>query len=274
MDIFGATHRGKVRPANEDQFLIASLHKSMRVHHTSLDDLGAFARLSGSTAYLLVVADGLGGHRDGQLASGTAVTTIAAHLGETIGCCFSFDVDEEHAFLSQLEGAVTRAHRQVLLRHPGNGDGRGPATTLTMVALMWPRAYIVHVGDSRAYYLRGGRLHQLTRDQTAYEQLVDAGVVNEVPPGSPDIQSRMKHVLTSAIGFEITPSIGLVDLEPGDVLLLCTDGLVKHLPDADIAGILGEGGSAEDGCRRLVDVTLERGASDNVTAIVGRFAAS
>jgi protein phosphatase len=273
IDVFGATHCGKVRPVNEDQFFIASLHKSMRVHQTSLDDLGAFARLSGSTAYLLVVADGLGGHRDGQLASGTAVTTIAAHLGETIGCCYSFDVDEEHAFLSQLEDAVARAHRQVLQRHAGDG-GPGPATTLTMVALMWPRAYVVHVGDSRAYYLRGGRLRQLTRDQTVYDQLLDAGVAQEGPPGSPGIEDRMKNVLTSAIGFEITPSIGLVDLEPGDALLLCTDGLVKHVPDADIAGILGECGSAEDGCRRLVDVTLERGARDNVTAIVGRFAAS
>jgi protein phosphatase len=142
------------------------------------------------------------------------------------------------------------------------------------VVLRWPRAYVVHVGDSRAYYLRGGRLRQLTRDQTAYDHLVDEGLIKEDPPDQTGRRHMLRDVLTSAVGSEIEPTIGLIDLEPDDVLLLCTDGLTKHVPDSDITEILGAGASAETTCSRLLDLTLERGARDNVTMIVGRFAAS
>jgi protein phosphatase len=129
------------------------------------------------------------------------------------------------------------------------------------------------VGDSRAYYLRGGRLQQLTRDQTAFEQLVDEGVIDEEKARAAGERHRFKDVLTSAVGAEIEPSVGLIDLQADDVLLLCTDGLTKHVPDGEIAQVLGAGRSAEESCRRLLDLTLERGASDNVTVIVGRFSA-
>jgi protein phosphatase len=257
-----------VRSMNEDQFFVASLHKSMRVRQTSLENLAAFARLHGSFAYLLVVADGVGGIKGGKLASGTAVETLAEHIGQTIGCYYNFDVEKEHEFLEQLEGAVERSHERI--REELAHDGRGPATTLTMVALVWPRAYVVHVGDSRAYYLRGGRLKQLTRDQTAYEELVDQGVMTEEQAR----RAGLRNVLTSALGAQIKPALGLVDLEPGDALLLCTDGLTKHVSDDEIAVMLGNPESAEATCRRLVEMTLARGASDNVTVIVGRFAAS
>ncbi len=267
IDIFGTTHPGKVRAVNEDQFFVASLHKSMRVRQTSLDDLAAFARLHGSFAYLLVVADGVGGIKGGKQASGTAVEELASHIGQTIGCYYNFDVDKEHEFLEQLERAVEASHARV--RDELSRDGRGPATTLTMVALVWPRAYVVHVGDSRAYYLRRGRLQQLTRDQTAYEELVDQGIMTEEQAR----RAGLRNVLTSALGAQIKPALGLVDLEPGDALLLCTDGLTKHVSDEEIAAMLGVQEGAEATCARLVETTLERGASDNVTVIVGRFAA-
>jgi len=265
--VFGATHQGKVRSLNEDQFFVASLHKSMLVRQTSLERLGAFAVQHGSIAHLLVVADGVGGIAGGKLASGTAVEALAEHIGETITCYYNFDVEKEHEFLEQLERAVESSHERVREQH--SREGRGPATTLTMVALVWPRAYVVHVGDSRAYYLRGGRLRQLTRDQTAYEELVDQGVMTEEQAR----RAGLGSVLTSALGAQIKPSIGLVDLQAGDSLLLCTDGLTKHLSDEDIASILGAREPAERTCRRLIDLTLERGARDNVTAIVGHFGA-
>ena len=268
IDVCGATHPGKVRSANEDQFFIASLHKSMRVRQTSLDSVAAFAKLHGSFAYLLVVADGVGGIAGGKLASGTAVETLAGQIGETIGCYYNFDVENEHEFLDQLERAVQASHERVRDEH--GREGRGPATTLTLVALVWPRAYVVHVGDSRAYFLRGGRLRQITRDQTAYEELVDQGVMTEEQAR----RAGLRHVLTSALGAQIKPALGLVDLEAGDTLLLCTDGLTKHVPDDDLAVALGVSESAEATCKRLVDLTLARGASDNVTVIVGRFAAT
>jgi protein phosphatase len=134
IDIFGMTHPGKVRPNNEDQFFVASLRKSMRVGQTSLQDLSMFARLRDSSAHLLVVADGVGGVAGGELASGTAVETLASHIVETVGCCYNLDVDKEHEFLDHLEAAVERSHQRVLERHAS--DGRRPATTLTMVALV------------------------------------------------------------------------------------------------------------------------------------------
>jgi serine/threonine protein phosphatase PrpC len=271
IDVFGATHPGKMRNQNDDQFFIATLHKSMRVQQASLDDLSAFTRLHEASAYLLVVADGASGMMGARQASTTAVETIAQHIGEIIGCYYSFDVDMEEEFLNQLQNAVERAHQQVRKLDPY--AEQGPATTLTMVALLWPRAYVVHVGDSRAYYLRSGRLRQLTQDQTAYEQLLDDGTMSEQQAEEyAGVTRRLKNVLTSALGGQIKPSIGLVDLQAGDVLLLCTDGLTRHVPDSDIAGILGASASAEESCRRLIDLTLERGAHDNVAVIVGRCA--
>jgi protein phosphatase len=267
LDVFGVTHPGRVRIANEDQFFIASMHKSMRVRQTSLGALADVAGRQDSSAFLLVVADGVGGIAGGQLASGTAVAALAEHIGRTIGCYYNFDVERENEFLEQLEHAVEASHERV--RAELGREGRGPATTLTMVALVWPRAYIVHVGDSRAYYLRGGRLRQLTRDQTAYEELVDQGVMTEEQAR----RAGLRSVLTSALGAQIRPATGLVDLEPGDALLLCTDGLTKHVPDDDIAAILAAAESAETTCGRLLEVTLARGASDNVTVIVCRCAA-
>ncbi len=271
IDVFGMTHRGKVRTVNEDQFFVAALQQSMRVQQASLDDLSLFDRFRRSPAYLLVVADGLGGMGGGEMASRMAVETLAEHILETVGCYYNFDVNQEHEFLDQLEDAFERAHERIRGQHAP--DGQAPATTLTLVALAWPRAYIVHVGDSRAYYLRGGRLRQLTRDQTVYEDLVDEGVLSEAHPGRPEPRNQLKDVLTSAVGYKIKPSIGLVDLTADDILLLCTDGLTKHVPDNEIAGILRASGSAEASCRHLVDVTLARGARDNVTVIVSRFAA-
>jgi PPM family protein phosphatase len=269
IDIFGMTHPGKVRTANEDQFFVATLHKSMRVQQTSLDDLKAFAGLQDLSAYLLVVADGASGMAGAKQASTTAVETLAKHIGETIGCYYNFDVDKEQEFLTQLQDAVERAHQQVLALDPH--AEHGPATTLTMVALLWPRAYVVHVGDSRAYYLRSGRLRQLTQDQTAYEKVLDDGMMTEEQAAG--LKNRLKSMLTSALGSAMKPSIGLIDLEAGDTLLLCSDGLPLHVTDSDIAGLLGTGVRAEDSCRRLVDLALERGARDNVTVVVGRFAA-
>jgi serine/threonine protein phosphatase PrpC len=271
-DIFGMTDRGKVRERNEDQFLVASLHKSVEVRQTSLAEPDVLKGLPGCSAYLLVVADGVGGQAGGELASGTAVKVMATHLSQTAGCFYKFDVDEEHAFLEHLEDAVVESHHEV--RGLFADAERGPATTLTLVALVWPRAYIVHVGDSRGYYLRDGRLRQLTRDQTAYEDVLDDGTMTEAQVEQSGLKSRLRNTLTSAVGTQMKPSIGLVDLQPGDALLLCTDGLTKHVADDEITRILGTSGSAAESCRRFIDLTLERGARDNVTVVVALFPGS
>jgi len=265
IDVAGSTDVGKVRKNNEDQYLVARLDKSIHVLGSTLDPEVRTAFSRGSDAYLFLVADGVGGGAGGEIASGTAVQTIVAHIQRTVGCFYNHNAEAEYDFLTNLEEAVAEAHRAVTTTE-GIGHGSG-ATTLTMVALVWPRAYVVHVGDSRAYHLRGTRLRQLTQDQTMAELLVDAGAMTEEQAEG----SRLEHVLSSAVGGSaLTPSVGLIDLAPGDVLVLGSDGLTKHVPDEQIAEAAGAPASAEDICRRLVTAALDDGGSDNVTVVVAR----
>ena len=269
IESFGLTDIGKIRSINEDQFLIASLRKSVRIRHTSLDDPGLARRLAGVEAQLFVIADGVGGRPGGELASTSAVTSLLEYVDEAVAAYQSLGPDQEHDFLARLEGAVTRAHQRILDEH--GAEGKGPATTLTMVTLTWPRAYLVHVGDSRAYYLRRGILKQLTRDQTTGEYMVDVGAWTEEQAA----RAKVAANLISAVGgSEMTPSVGLIDLEPGDVLLLCSDGLTKHVADEQIRAVLQGDGSAEAMCRTLVTAALDAGGSDNVTVVVARTTAA
>jgi protein phosphatase len=265
VEAFGLTDIGPVRALNQDQFVIASMRKSVRVRHTSLDSIGLGDRLGGAESHLFVIADGVGGRPGGELASGSAIASLLQYVDEAVVCYHSLDVDQEHEFLDKLEGAVHRAHERILQEF-GSAE-KGPATTLTMVTLTWPRAYLVHVGDSRAYYLRRGRLRQITRDQTTGEYMVDVGAWTEEQAA----RAKVSANLTSALGgSEMIPAVGLIDLEPGDVLLLCTDGLTKHVSDARIAEVLGTDTPVEAMCRELVREALDDGGTDNVTVIVAR----
>ena len=264
IDSFGLTDVGRVREANEDQFLIATLHRSMEVRHTSIERRSSLDQLCRTQAHILVVADGVGGVAGGQLASGAAVEALSDYIGQTAACCYALDVDTEHEFLEHLERAVKRAHETVQRRYGAKSGG--PATTLTLATLIWPRVYVIHVGDSRGYYLRKGRLKRFTHDQTMGEFLIDEGVMSQ-----PEAErAGLSNVLASAIGADYTPSIGVIDLNPGDVMLLCTDGLTKHVTDEAIAHLLGREASAEAICRDLVEAALAGGGTDNVTVIVAR----
>jgi len=263
IDSFGLTDIGKVRELNEDQFVVATLRKSVRLRHTSLPDAGLVSRLAGAESHLFVVADGVGGRPGGELASTSAVSSLLEYLDHAVVAYHELDTDQEQNLLASLEESVQRAHDKILADY--GSATKGPATTLTMVTLSWPRAYLVHVGDSRAYYLRKGRLRQLTRDQTTGEYMVDLGAWTEEQAA----RAKVGANLTSAVGGqEMTPIVGLIDLEPGDVLLLCTDGLTKHVGDPQIAAVLGGSGDAEAMGRELVRQALELGGSDNVTVIV------
>jgi protein phosphatase len=143
-------------------------------------------------------------------------------------------------------------------------------TTLTMAYLLWPRLYVVHAGDSRCYLLRGNRLEQVTRDHTVAQRLVDEGALSAADAE----QSRWSHVLYNCVGggtHEIKPEVYRARVEPGDALLLCSDGLSKVVPDETIRQELARRQGAEQTCRRLVDLANEAGGPDNVTAVVARF---
>jgi serine/threonine protein phosphatase PrpC len=251
-----------VRPSNEDHFAIMTLQKSVQLRGTNLQDTSILDRLRRPEVHLLVVADGVGGAAGGKIASGVAVRAVVEYLAEAVGCVQDFDVDREQAFLDHLSRAVERGHERLKEMFQTQG---GPATTLTMVTLLWPRAYVVHVGDSRGYYLRNGSLRQFTRDQTMGDYLVDIGAVTEQHAQ----KAGLYNVLSSAVGGDLVPNVGIVDLADGDVLLLCTDGLTKHVPDERIVQLLASG-SAESVAQSLIDAALEGGGSDNVTVVVAK----
>lgn len=266
----GRTDPGRERENNEDQFVVARLRKTVEVLATSVDP----SRLASGTAvgaeaeaeaHLLVVADGVGGHRGGELASEAAVTSLVGFLGEAVRCFEHTDAGAEDEFLQLLERGVRDTHARIVTEL--GGARRAPATTLTMATVVWPRAYLVHVGDSRAYLLQRGRLRRLTRDQTMAEYMMDVGAwTAETASRSPAGAN-----LTSALGSsDMTPNIGLVDLGPGDTLLLCTDGLTKHVPDETIARLLEAAATPDAACATLVEAALAGGGSDNITAVVAR----
>lgn len=267
-DTKGLTDRGKVREVNEDQFLIASLHKVVEVEETSLpqDEREQFHH--SMMARLLLVADGVGGSAAGEKASGLALKTITSYVANTMQCFYRLDVELQDDLLDALETSVRRSHAMVLSMAQETTEYKGMATTLTMAHILWPRAYIVQVGDSRCYLGRGSDLTQVTKDQTVAQDLVDDGVISvEAAERTP-----YADVLSSAVGApDITPVTSMVELERGDDLLLCTDGLTKHVPNDMIAELLVAAESAEQACHALVAAALDGGGSDNVTVVVCRF---
>lgn len=266
IDSFGLTDKGKVRENNQDNFLIVDITKSVEVKHSSLSPEALANRFGEAGGYLFVVADGVGGGPEGDRASEDAITALLGYVSETVGCFNTYSASKEHELFDKLEQTVRGVHDRLLAGHEGK-RGSAPATTLTMVLLIWPRAYLIHVGDSRAYVRRHGKVQQLTRDQTFGEYMVNIGAWTEEQAS----RARPAATLASAIGgTELTPVVGLIDLDPGDSLLLCTDGLIKHVPDDRIAAVLGNPGNAESMGRQLVADALEGGGTDNIAVIVVR----
>ena len=266
VDAFGITDRGLVRDGNEDHFLIARLSRAIEVRQTSMPSDRVDQELGGAVGHVLAVADGVGGGPEGELASERTLATVLAYIGKATSCFQGMNTNAEHELLELLESAVRDTHAGLLAEY-GGVTSKLPATTLTLVLLVWPRAYHVQVGDSRAYVRRGGRMQRLTRDQTLGDFMVSVGAWT-------DEQARMAstaETLASAIGgSELTPVVGLIDLSPGDSLLLCTDGLTKHVSDERIAKALGQSESAESTSRGLLSDALAGGGTDNVTVVVLR----
>ena len=270
IESYGMSHVGNVRPVNEDHFVTAALQRAVQLRQTNLDDPHIFDHLSGPRAYLYVVADGVGGSAGGRVASATAVATMVEYLGEMVGAYNGYGADQGKDFPEHLRTAAHRAHDHLVETFRLHTRG-GPATTLTLAMVVWPFAYIVHVGDSRVYHLRGDTMRPLTRDQTVGEVLVSEHGM----PKEKAVEAGLYNVLASAIGArDMTPAVDFIRLERGDTLLLCTDGLTKHVSDASIREVLTGTSNVEAGCRSLIDMALAAGGSDNVTAVVARVLAA
>lgn len=260
------THPGRSRAENQDQFLLASVYKRLKVIATSLPPDSHLADSEERVAYLAMVADGVGGGVGGARASATAVQAALQYVNDSMACYLARE-DKETGFAEALQQAALKSHEAILARRAAEGLAGTMATTLTLFLGVWPRYYLLQVGDSRYYRLRDGVLTQVTRDQTFAESLVDAGALSREDAAN----SRLAHVLSSALGADETlPVVTPLDANWGNIHLLCSDGLTKHVSDARIAEILGSMVSARDGCERLVQEALDGGGSDNITVIVGR----
>lgn len=269
MDCHGLSDVGRKRRVNEDQFLVADLSKSMLIHQTSLSHEDHSRLFSGSQGKLFLVADGMGGESAGEVASALAVETVTRYLLNTMPWFFRLEQGQEHDLHDELKATLEACQRSVAAA--ANAPGRGRmGTTLTMAYLLWPRLYVVHAGDSRCYLLRGRRLEQVTKDHTVAQKLVDEGALS---PSEAE-NSRWSHVLYNCIGGgtdDVSPEVYHATLEPGDVLMLCSDGLTKVLSDEKLQEELAGPQTAEQTCRRLVDMANAAGGPDNVTVVVARF---
>lgn len=256
-DIAGVSDVGAVRLHNEDRYLIDR-------------ELG-----------LVAVADGMGGHRDGALASATMLGILRAALAREPVPAIppepdpdSTTVDARWRHAGMLRDAVHGANTEVYLmnRARGHDEGQGMGTTLTGWRWLPSLSAVVlfHVGDTRLYRYRNGKLVQLTRDQTAYQLALESGAGGVLPP---------RHVLLQAVGPSATidPDIALLQVCAGDVLLLCSDGLHGWVPHGELeAALLAEPDTAPRSldtlCRHLVALAIQHGSRDNITAVAARFA--
>jgi serine/threonine protein phosphatase PrpC len=266
LDVFGVTNVGKVRHENQDHFLIASLHKRLAIHHTSIPVSSLSSSDTDRLAFLAMVADGVGGSAGGEEASRFALDAITAYITRSMHCYYTADPHDDAEFVHVLQEGAMRVHSR-LTQRATEKERAGMATTLTAFLGVWPRAYILQVGDSRYYTLRNGTLHQVSRDQTVAEDLIAAGVIRRSDPG----HERWKHVLSSAIGGpEASPVITAVENDWHHVHLLCSDGLTKHVSDEQIAHRLRTMTSSHAACQALLQDALDGGGTDNITVIVGR----
>ena len=269
LDLFGITHVGKVRAENQDHFLVATVHPELVIHETSLPAASSLPIHGTRLATVMLVADGVGGSTGGREASQLAVETITRYVSSTLRCYHAAGSSQEEEFVGALRGAALEAHAAVRAESALRPDVNRMATTLTLFIAVWPWAYVVQVGDSRCYHYTGGKLQQMTRDQTIAQDLVDQGVL------APErmAKSPFSHVLASAIGAEAAlPEVSRVKMDGRGIFLLCSDGLTKHVSDDDIAAELKALTSSERSCRRLLDLALERGGSDNITVVIARAA--
>jgi serine/threonine protein phosphatase PrpC len=267
IDVFGLTHPGSVRKVNQDHFLLCSLHKHMKVHLTSLPDLEDLSAANERLAFVAMVADGVGSGAKGGEASQLAIQTVSQYVSSSMQCYYTADATKEREFMDALQEAAMQCHANVAQRAEDDAELHGMATTLTLFIGVWPRGYLLQVGDSRFYVFRNGKLTQVTRDQTMAQELIDEGVLT--PADAPN--TRWAHVLSSAIGGQqAAPVVSTFDQSWESVYLLCSDGLTKDVPDERIGERLSTMRSAKQVCEDLLQDALDAGGSDNITVIVGR----
>lgn len=231
------TDIGKLREINEDTFLVEDK--------------------------IFAVADGMGGHRAGEVASSIAIDILKKRAGE-----FE-EGDIPQRIQKMLKEALDEVNDAIVKKGETQGDYLGMGTTLTAFHVSEKRIFLVHIGDSRAYLIRNGKITQLTQDHTLVADMVGKGEISEE-------EARihpLKNILVRALGTDIKAEVDLLseEVQPGDRILLCSDGLSSMLRDEEILSIVNESESLENACQRLIDAANTNGGEDNTTVVLVEF---
>jgi serine/threonine protein phosphatase PrpC len=267
IDVYGITHTGLVRKQNEDHFFTGKVSSGVMVDYTSIPSDEEQILEVEHFANLAIIADGVGSGRGGEEAARCAVQALRQHVAREFHNAWAAERSDPEAFTRLLSDAALACHEELLDRAEQDPDRSRFATTLTLWLGLWPHAYLLQVGDSRCYLYRDDRLAQISRDQTMAQELIDKGVLTQTKAHD----TRWAHVLSSAIGGQqAAPVVTKIERKWGTVVLLCSDGLTKHVSDAQIGECLANLKSSRQVCEDLLQDVLDDGASDNVTIIVGR----
>lgn len=272
IDYDGITISGKLRENNEDQFLIADLQKTMLIQKTNLLEKD-YKRIVGEPqGALLVVADGVGAKPGGEIASELAVESLVRYVLNTMPWFYGLGISYTAEIHNRMKEFIELCRFQI--RSAAKILGKeGMATTLSMAYVFWPKLYLVHVGDSKAYLFRSDKLQQITTDHTIAGELAEKENL-QVAKNSP-----LRNILLDAVGIDteadnyegIKTEFKTSDLMEGDVLILCTDGLSDYVTDEKIALAIKNSDNAESICLKLVTYASEGGSNDDITAIAARF---
>lgn len=268
VDYAAQTHQGLVRTNNEDHYFVTRFGRFLTPLATNLE--GAAQSVFEEEGYGMAVADGLGGAAGGEHASSTAIKGFLSLIFRTPDWIISAEADAADRLMKR----IAEYFRQIdqLLVEAGKYDPEleGMGTTLTLACNIGESLVVAHLGDSRAYLYRAGKLHQLTHDHTVAQALVDQGLIRR----KEEAASRLQHSLTKllgGVGRQCEVDAQRILLHDQDVLLLCTDGLTDMVDDASIAAVLARSSSAAQAAQELIDHALKNGGVDNVSVVVARY---
>ncbi len=273
-DVAAITDIGRVRETNEDAYLVGRIGRYFERLSSNLPDVLVPAR-SEECGTLMMVADGMGGMAGGEVASHTAIARMVQMVFASPKWALKLDdPSTREAEIQQMwargRAYLAAAHAAVRGRAAADPNLAGMGTTLTSAYSVGTDLFVLHVGDSRAYLFHDGRVQKITRDHTMAQSFLDMGIIREEDSEA----QRLRRVLTQAVGGpgeEVDADLHALKIGHGDRLVLCTDGLTNLLDEEEMAETLGAGGSSQDACRALVDLALDYGGLDNITAIVASF---
>lgn len=233
MKAAGISHIGNIRTNNEDAYYLNERHK------------------------LIAVADGMGGHKAGEIASSIAIEAVASLVS----------IKAQSAIMPAevFRRVFSEANQRIWSKAHETEDCKGMGTTLTAVWIVEDLAYVAHVGDSRAYLIHDGKIRQITRDHTLVEELIKNGSIDRESA----LSHPQKNVLMKAVGADdsVAPDLHEIEVYEGDIFLICSDGLTHYLKEFELGDLLSKDTELEASLNLMTELALERGGADNITAV-------